>query len=175
MRRYRKLPPAKRLRELPCYDPETGLLTWRVRVRGRSKSATSAVAGTRKAQGHIQVGVDGIRYLAHRLIWKMQTGRDPRNDIDHRDLDGCNNRWANLLEVTQTQNNLNRRCQRHSVTGLKGVSHSRCRGKRTGKFIAQVVTPGGKKYLGTFDSAEAAHSAWWAAELEAWGEFARKE
>lgn len=38
--------------------------------------------------GHMQSRIDGVLYLAHRIIWKMMTGKDPDRLVDHRDRKG---------------------------------------------------------------------------------------
>ena len=48
-------------------------------------------------------------------------------------------------------------------------------GKWTGKYKAQFTAPGGMRYLGQFDTPEAAHAAWWAEAGKMFGEFGQKE
>ena len=104
------LPPAERLRELLDYDPETGVLTWRVRRRGRAKAGR--VAGTLKKRGSLEVKVDGVRYQVHRLVWKIQKGKDPAALLDHWNRRPGDNRFSNLREADRHENvrnaNLNR-------------------------------------------------------------------
>lgn len=59
--------------------------------------------------------------MAHRIIWKMETGSDPACEIDHRDLNGLNNRWENLREATTTQNGFNKKPRSRIVQHPKGV------------------------------------------------------
>jgi hypothetical protein len=172
-RRYRALPSAERLRELLAYDPQSGQLTWRGGRPGRggNRVKAGAVAG-RVRHGRLSLTIDGARYQASRVVWKLMTGNDPVDQIDHRDVNPLNNAFSNLREVTHSQNMLNRRCNSRSVVGLKGVSPVR---GRKGKFKAQIKSrKGGDVYLGQFDSAEEAHSVWWAAVSAKYGEFARK-
>ena len=109
MRKYKPLPAVERLRELLDYDPETGALPWRVR-RGRTARPGSP-AGTHTRCSLI-VKVDWVGYQMHRLIWKMMTGADPIDEIDHKDGNPRNNAFANLREATHAQNSRNRRVQR---------------------------------------------------------------
>jgi hypothetical protein len=172
MTRYKPLPSAERLNELLSYDRETGALTWKVLRRGFA--SVGSKAGLSKKRGHLEVKVDGVRYQAHRLIWKMVTGQDPAHQIDHRDLDPSNNAWANLRDATQAQNLVNRPCDPRSAIGLKGVTASRGRGGkvRPGKFKAQITFAGTMIYIGQFDTAEAAHAAYCDAAEYLHGEFA---
>lgn len=179
MKKRMPLPESERLRALLHYDQQTGVLTWRVQRPGgpRGKGCKpGSVAGMVKKRGHIEVKVDGVRYQAHRLIWKWMTGRDPVEDIDHRDLNPGNNAWANLREATPGQNAANRPCDPRSIVGLKGVTRTQARnGKWDGRYRAQITTPGGMRSLGRFDTAEEAHATWYAEYLKAYGEFGRKE
>ena len=137
-RKRKPLPPVKRLRELLNYNPDTGVLTWRVQ---RRSIKPGSVAGAVGKWGYRDVTVEGVSYKAHRIIFKIMTGRDPVNDIDHKDLNRDNNAWANLREATRSQNHMNRRCAAGSETGLKGASFARNHtGKWSGKYQAQLQT-----------------------------------
>ena len=88
-------------------------------------NSAGKLAGTRKKRGQIEVRIDGQRYQAHRLIWKMVHGVDPKEQIDHVDMDPGNNRLSNLREATQAQNLLHRPCEPRSAVGLKVVTRVR--------------------------------------------------
>lgn len=128
----KKLPTQERLKELFDYDPETGVLLWRKRPEttkynlGFNKKLAGKEAGTRLS------GRDGNKYIsiclgkgkyamAHRIIWKMMTGDDPPNFIDHIDLDTFNNRWVNLREATNSTNKWNGKIYSNNTSGVKGV------------------------------------------------------
>ena len=98
------LPPLEVLRELLHYEPETGLLTWK-KARGRGIKPGTKV-GWHCDRGYRHFTHQGKQLLAHRVIWKLQTGRDPDPAlvIDHISGDPSDNRWANLREVTQSVN-----------------------------------------------------------------------
>src|SRR5262245_46971759 len=113
---------ADRLRELLEYDPETGLWRWLQRVNPRCK--TGWFAGTLMSPkgsntSYFLIGVDRRHYLAHRLAFLYMTGEWPSGELDHRDLDGTNNRWANLREATRAQNAANMALR--NSAGLKGI------------------------------------------------------
>lgn len=153
---------AERLRQLLHYDPETGIFT---RLDSTTRSdLIGMAAGNISAQGHIMIYVDGKSRWAHRLAFLWMTGDWPRNQIDHINRVRHDNRWANLREATHAENNRNSRARRN---GLKGAT------ERHGKFIAQIKVNGRNKYLGIFDTEEAAHSAYCAAAKEQFGEYAR--
>lgn len=137
---------AERARELLAYDPETGVLTWRV-SKGRAK------AGSR-VQGR-QVEVDGSAYLGHRLCWLLHFGVWPTNLIDHINGDPSDNRLANLRDATRECNAENRRRARSgSKSGFLGVSPAGV------KFQARIHARGRSVYLGVFSKPEEAHQAY---------------
>lgn len=151
-----------RLQELLQYDPVAGVLRWRV-SRGAAK--VGSIAGRLNSNGHRQISVDGVRYMAHHLTWLHETGEFPTSDIDHEDLDKDNNRFTNLREATRVQNCANQNKRRSNTSGFKGVSHH----KATGKFQASLS----HRYLGLFVTAEAAARAYDTAAKHHNGEFAR--
>ena len=119
------LPSQNRLLELFDYKPETGVLTWKVSRGGQRAGDT---AGTPQ-EGYVQIFVDGTAYRAHRLIFKLVTGREPVGQIDHENGNRSDNRLvkdnpgrSNLREVLPWQNSLNRIAPTASNTGHRGVS-----------------------------------------------------
>jgi len=89
--------------------------------------------------------------------------------IDHRDGDGLNNRRSNLRRCERPGlNQANRRRPPTNTSGFKGVVRT-----RNGKpWAAQIHVSGKNIYLGRFDSAHAAATAYDAAALKHFGEFA---
>lgn len=160
--------PIDRARDLLAYDPQTGVLTWRVARSGTAQAG--AVAGSlNKGSGYICVYIDNIGYKAHRLIWALVTGEQPAGEIDHRNLCRSDNRWANLRDATEQQQRGNRRAYSNNTSGIKGVHWC----KASQKWIASVGDNGRRKTLGRFDTKEAAAAAYAGAALRIWGEFAR--
>jgi len=108
----KKLPSVETLNELLTVDSSslTGL-TWKVNRRGTAKAGSTAGSQGSSGAGvpHYQVKVEGVSYLAHRVIWKMTNGKDPENVIDHIDNNPLNNNISNLRDVTQGENMLNRK------------------------------------------------------------------
>ena len=108
----KKLPSVEILNELLKVDPSsfTGL-TWKVDRGGIAKAGT--IAGTKGFTGagvpDLRVRINGVQYLASRVIWKMVTGKDPDQVIDHIDNNPLNNNISNLRDVTQKENSLNRK------------------------------------------------------------------
>ena len=102
---YKKpLPTADRLRHLLSYNPETGHLRWR--NPPHHTCAKGIICPGRGQNGYKTVTVDRVTYLQHRIIWAMQTGFPPPDDvvIDHIDEDPSNNRWDNLRLLDNATN-----------------------------------------------------------------------
>jgi hypothetical protein len=111
------------------------------------------------------VKVDG-RYravLMHRLI--VDAADDV--EVDHHDVDGLNNRRANLRECTHQQNMANQVVKRGHRVGLKGVTADK------GRFRAKIQVGAQRVELGHFDDAEEAGEAYRAAARKIHGKFAR--
>src|ERR1700677_4278465 len=151
-----------RLHELVIYDPETGIFLGNDGVL--NKSRVGKILGAKHPCGYLQVAVGGRKYLSHRLAWFMMTNQWPKHQIDHIDGDKKNNRFANLREATQAENNQNQKHARkdNKSTGLLGVTIAR--DKRRKRFQAQININGVYKNLGRFATAEEAHAAYLAAK-----------
>lgn len=95
----------------------------------------------------------------------------PDMKVDHKDGNGLNNRRLNLRQATTAQNAHNSRISRKNVTGFKGVSLDRTRGK----YQAHISILRKKHNLGLFDNIEDAAAAYAAASAKFHGEFGRTE
>lgn len=141
------------LRGLLRYDPETGELFWKVDRRGFCKAGDPA--GCAVADGRVVVKVLGSIFKRARLAWVLHHGVWPSGVIDHWDTDPSNDRIANLRDIPRGWNQQNQRdANCRSRSGLLGV---RPAGDR---FQAQIKVQKKSVYLGTFDTAEAAHEAY---------------
>jgi len=105
-------------------------------------------------RGYLSVCIGRKQYLAHRIIYLMITGKWPQH-TDHINHKKQDNRWANLRNVIQKDNNRNMPPQRNSTTSVVGVSLH----KPTGKYRAYISIKGKAKHLGLFDSVAAATAA----------------
>lgn len=145
---------AERLRELLSYDPETGLFTWLKRRGG--KAAPAVVAGTLcaagRSKGYITIGIDGVLYKAHRLVWLYIHGTWPLDQIDHINSVRHDNRALNLRNVTNSVNQQNQKKARSdNKTGFLGVT------RRKHRYEARININGKSVHLGMADTAEKAH------------------
>lgn len=171
----RPLPSLERLRELLSYDERTGVLTWKMQPTtsrsniGFNNKCGGKVAGTVGLKGYIMIGIGKVYYLSHRIIWKMMTGKDPVDQIDHEDADRGNNRWANLRQASNGPNIQNSRIRKDNTSGIKGVHWEADRRK-----WRAVVTVNGKQIkIGRFDDLVQAKTAINVARQRLHGEFAR--
>lgn len=157
----------ERLRELLDYDPVTGVFRWKVERRRHGMHAKPGdVAGHRHIKGYLTIGIDGRKYLAHRLAWLFVYGASPRQ-IDHRDGKRDNNSIQNLRSATSAQNSANSARHRDGACGFKGVSRD---GRR---FSARIFRNGKRIHIGNFDTPEDAARAYEMTDLELSGDFAR--
>ncbi len=131
-------------------------------------------AGTKNAgrdgNQYLVIGISGSYFKAHRIIWKMMTGQEPPEFIDHRDGDNFNNRWKNFRAADNGTNLQNAKLRSDNVTGVKGV----CWEAERGKYLATIAV--NKRYVkvGRFDTIEEATKAINEARERLHGEFARR-
>lgn len=104
-----------------------------------------------------------MRMTMHRMI--LNEG----DEIDHCDLDKCNNVRSNLRPATTAQNQWNRNKPSDNTSGFKGVSWY----APSGKWVARIAVNRKRHHLGYFATPEAAARAYDAAALQYHGEFAR--
>lgn len=161
-RKFKKLPSNKRLNELLRYNPKTGELRWRVNRRGATKAGD--IAGyLNPVSGYYIVTIDGVRYRAHRICYKMATGRDVGVfEIDHINGVKADNRLLNLRMADRVTQCRNRPQQANNSTGHNGIVFC----KKRKKYRARIKI--NRKYieLGRFEELEDAVAARAAADVE---------
>ena len=138
------------LHELLSYDPETGLLYWKV-SRGRVKAGSLAGNASHR-RGYIAVRINGSRHYAHRIAWELYYGEPPTQTIDHINGDTSDNRICNLRDVNQRTNCAARFRDRQLPTGAYPTAN--------GRYQATAKINGKCRALGTFDTPELAHNAY---------------
>jgi hypothetical protein len=167
------LPPVELLRAVLDYDPDTGTLTWKRRPAWTFRGETvKRVGATWNAQhpgrpafytpnrfGHLNGYINGTPYLAHRIIWKLVTGKEP-DFIDHIDGNPGNNRWSNLRSGGASMNSRNMAVPNTNTSGVSGVHWH----KTNRTWTANIHAGGKLKHLGTFKDKTSAIKARQAAE-----------
>lgn len=151
--------------ELLHYNPDTGVFTWKPRTEKRCKSISefkrwnSRFAGRRAGgiqvnskTGYIFRAIKILRTLVseHHLAWLYMTGNACQSEIDHKDRDATNNKWANLRKSTRVENNRNRSMSSRNTSGITGVVWN----KASGKWLAQCKIKGKNHHLGYFETDE---------------------
>lgn len=146
-------------RRLFDYNPDTGVLRWRVTSGPRARAGN--IAGCKTPYGYTQVQAHGHFHRIHRLVWFMTHGVWPTYHIDHIDGDRSNNRIKNLRDIPNAANHQNiHRANRGNSTGLLGAYPN------GNGWMAKICLNGNKMYLGTFPSPEEAHSVYLKAKSE---------
>lgn len=153
----------KEIKSRVNYNPDTGELTWAERG---VPYFDRLYAG--KTIGHSWVGKNGYTYYTakvefkgrkitlacSRLAWLIYTGDWPEHTIDHIDRNSLNNKWENLRDVTQAENNYNKDVYKSNKTGFKGVN------KKAGRYWARITHNKITYRLGYHDTPEDAAQAY---------------
>lgn len=143
----------KELKECIFYDPDTGVFERKFKdARNRLRSPKIIALRPSKPNGrhktYCRIMVFGKRYQAHALAWLYVYGYLPKEEIDHLDGDGCNNRISNLRQVTRAENCKNKRIHSNNSSGAQGVSFHRV----AKKWMAYINVNGVRKTIGFFES-----------------------
>lgn len=170
MTKTKELPSVAYLKECFDYNPESGELVWRVRpLHHFQDEVSSRLTNDRQAgkqvvskstNGYTRVGIEGTRYAAHRVIWKMHTGEELTGHIDHINGVRTDNRMENLRLVEGHQENArNMKRKINNTSGNTGVYFNKDRGK----WVAYIKLSGVMKYLGIFtDKIDAIYARYYA-------------
>jgi hypothetical protein len=138
--------PLPRVLSVLSYNSTTGAFTW---------LQSGKPAGHKRADGYLQIRIDGLLLYGQRVAWAFVNGAWPEKVIDHIDGNPANNSYANLREVTQMTNRQNmREAQKSSKSGLLGASPYR------NKWRATIYVDKKQKVIGYFATAEEAHHAY---------------
>lgn len=154
----------KYIKSILHYEKETGDWTWLVQKSNRIKPGQLAGA---LSGGYWIISVDFKRIRSHRLAFLYVTGEWPKNDVDHINGNKLDNRWCNLREATDKQNQANRKLNKDNKTGYKGVKYKRNRWEVT------LGLDGKKVYFGRYKTLRKAVEAYNRAAIKHFGEFAR--
>jgi hypothetical protein len=174
-----RLPSPELLCKLLRYEPETGKLFWLPRGLSFFKDARSwkkwntryaeEEAFTKKTdKGYKTSSLLNKTVYAHRVIWAIQTGAWPENDIDHIDRNPSNNSWINLRQATKSQNKANTKSRKNTTSKYLGVNWY----SRDKKWHAQITKNGKNYHLGYFNCEEDAAMSYDKAAIALHGNFA---
>ncbi len=149
-----ELPSQEELLRLLDYNPETGILVWKIRPAHRvmiGDIAGSVDSSTR----YLQIRIKGVLYYSHRLIWKIVTGKDPVGEIDHENGNRQDNRFQNLRDASKHINSKNKCIPSNNYSGVIGVTWH----QQGLKWCAAITENREKEHLGLFDNIEDAAAA----------------
>jgi hypothetical protein len=142
------------------YDPETGLMYWREHPamspqwNGRYAGKEAFTSSTNGA-GSYKIGqVDGRKYFAHRIIYKLVHGYVPVQ-VDHINRVRTDNRVANLRASITSDNCKNKAKHSLNKSGFNGVYWCASRNR----WVAGITVNYVKKHLGRFHTKEEAIAA----------------
>jgi hypothetical protein len=178
-RTHRPLPSAEGLWDRFDYKPLTGELIWKNPPKQKPFLLGRPAGCKSGSYVWISLSPSPSPYVAHRLIWRWLTSRDPGGlEVDHINSDGKDNRLANLRladRYQQTQNSSKRTTYRGKPTRsrLKGVVIERRKNRVL--IRAQIKINKRTIHLGIFPTEEAAHNAYCEAAKKHHGDFARTE
>lgn len=156
--------PAEELNRILRYEPETGKLYWRtrpismfpcIRIANMWNTRYSGLEAlnTLSPSGYLRGPMLGGWYQAHRVIYAIQTGEWPIDQIDHINGNKSDNRWINLRKASCSQNCMNRGINSLNTSGFKGV----CWVKSINKWRVQIQVNKRRIWVGDFsDKGEAA-------------------
>lgn len=150
------------LKRLLNYNSETGIFTWEL---DRRRIMAGYTAGTLKNSGYIHIVVNYKPYMAHRLAWLYITGIFPINQLDHINGNRNDNRFCNLREATNNQNQYNSVVSKNNKLRIKGVS------KQGNKYQARARINYKEHYLGLYKTPEEASNAYLVFTKKHHGEF----
>jgi len=142
------------------YDHSSGVFTWRVSPSAKVRAGSPA--GAKQFEGYIVIGLNGRRYMAHRLAWLFITSGWPDGDIDHINGVKSDNRSSNLRLVTRAENLQNQRTvsSNNKNGSMLGVAFHR----PTNKWRARIGLGGKDIHIGLFATESEAHQAYVAAK-----------
>lgn len=144
-----------------------GLLYWKVSPPA-CKIKAGDLAGCLGNRGYVKVTLNGVEYMAHRIIYELHFSLIPESyQIDHIDGNKSNNKIENLRLASRTQNSYNRGKNKNNSSGYKGVHFC----KRDKRYKAQIALGSKRKQLGSFKSAEEAYEAYLKAAKETHEDF----
>ena len=155
---------AEYLRSILHYDPATGVFTWKVRTANSVK--VGDVVGCPDGHGYLCIRLQRRLHKAHRLAWLHTYGVWPKDQIDHINRIGTDNRICNLREVSNKQNQQNKSKPSNNTSGHPGVGWY----KPTSKWRAQIKHNQKLIHLGYFTTLEEALSARKAAQKLYWAD-----
>ena len=135
----------------------------------KRKDKSGLQIGTTDRYGYVRTKIKGGSYSVHRLIWIWHYGSTEGKFIDHINGVKDDNRIENLRLATNMENQHNRKVNKNSTSGIKGVYSKR------GKYVAQITVNSRRVHLGYYKTAKEAGAAYQGAAFLYQGDFRYRE
>ena len=126
-----------------------GELYWKKSLN--SRAIKGSVAGSKIIERYKYIGINGNKYLLHRIIFFYHYGYFPI-EVDHIDCNPSNNRIENLRAATHFENRYNQKMNIRNTTGVKGLIFDKYRNQ----WIVRFNINGKAKFFGRFKEFELA-------------------
>jgi hypothetical protein len=146
----------EKLKTVVTYDELTGKFYWNCPSKFHAKGdlAGSIVKGK---YPRVKLWLIDRQYSAERVAFLYMTGKWPLGVADHINHDTLDNRFSNLRDVTNQQNQFNQVApHKGSTNKYLGVSFF----KRTGKYQARIAINKKQTHLGYYETPELAWEAY---------------
>lgn len=147
------------LKKVLHYSPNSGIFTWVLNTSCRD------VVGTRAGfyvDKYRCIGIYNNTYKEHRLAFLYMTGTWPKAQMDHINHIRDDNRWCNLQESTNQQNQRNSTRRINNTSGCTGVYWD----TEKSRWMAYIYVDNRRKYLGRYKDKEDAIRARKEAEVK---------
>lgn len=154
------------LKNCLTYDENNGDFIW---IVNKGIKKIGDIAGNKHWTGYIRIKIGQKEYLAHRLAWFYKTGKWPKNQIDHINSIRNDNRFCNLREATQQQNNFNKTKKKNTASLYKGLTWR----KDIQKWNSRITINDKCINLGYFDTQEEAYQVYMNKAKELFGDYAK--
>lgn len=158
------------LKSILFYDPESGEFTWIAKLGYKTKIGSIAGTTHQKNEPYVSIRINGKAYRAHRLAWFYMTGEWPKKFIDHKNGMVNDNRWQNIRQANESQNNCNRRNNIHNTSGHRNVIWI----KKDKTWEVVITVKGKKQRFGRFKNLDDAATVACKLREKLHGEFFRQ-
>lgn len=162
---YLKLPNLEVLNELFFLDKSSPSgLRWKSPSK-YSKMRKGDIAGRRTHEGYWRVKINYTAYTAHRIVYYMKTGVDPKEKMIDHVFERSDN--FEIREATNSQNQANKKKLNNCSSCYKGVSYY----PQHKKFKSSIMVDGKTIHLGYFKEEIDAAKAYNKAAVKYFGEY----
>ena len=113
-------------------------------------------------RSYLRFSVCDKKLYAHRIAYFLMENEMPTGEIDHIDGDGLNNKWANIRNVSHSENAKNQKKNINNKSGMVGVHLDTV----NSKWYAQITVNKKPIFLGRYKEKGLAESARKNAEIK---------